>query len=196
MTEREKQLEKYIVEYALNTAADDRKKFERIMTENSSGMLKEILRVFNGMFQKAADGDFPKEVSFLIISYLNSGILNGQIELKIDLLDKTNLFDENPITEYCTLHYFDEAMKEDFENFEKFIETKMIRVRYQELYRYKRACMIKYMSLVEDCMTEFAMLIPHLKSFQTMKKTADFKIVYGELTSKGSVLYEGNGEMP
>ena len=66
----------------------------------------------------------------------------------------------------------------------------MIRVRYQELYHYRKVCMIKYKSLMEECMQVYVDLIIKLKSFLSMNKTPDFIIVYGELMCKNTILYE------
>ena len=143
------------------------------------------------MFQKASTEDVDKEVAYIVISFLNTGIMNSTIELKIDLYNSDILFDESPITRYYEFHYFDEIIRKDMVDFKNYIESRMIRVKYQELCRYRRVCMIKYKSVMEECMQAYAELMTRLKSFLVMRKTTDIKIVYGELMCKNTVLYEG-----
>lgn len=191
MANREKQLQKYIMEYSVQMLEKQRKEIENILKVQQNYIIKDILWIFHKLFQKASQNEGKKEVSYIVISFLNTGIVNGTIELKIDLYNREILFDENPITEYYEFHYFDEIIKKDMESFKNYIERKMIRVKYQELCRYRRVCMIKYKSLMEECIQVCIEVMIRLKSFLAMKKTDNIKIMYGELMCKNTVLYEG-----
>lgn len=191
MTNRESQLEKYIMEYSAKTIEKQKAEIGHILEEQQKDIVQEVLRVFHRLFQKASAESIDKEIAYIVISFLNTGIMNSTIELKIDLYNNDIFFDENPITEYYEFHYFDEIIRKDLVEFKNYIESRMIRVKYQELCRYRRVCMIKYKSVMEECMQVYAELMTRLKSFLVMRKTTDIKIVFGELMCKNTVLYEG-----
>ena len=197
VTDREKELEKNIMEYSIKVIDEQKKQMSFILEEKQKDIAKDVLWSFHELFQKATgntvDGK-SKEVAYIIISFLNTGIINESIEINIGLYDSNMLFDKEPITRYYNFHFFDEIIKKDMEDFKNYIQSKMIRVKYQELYRYKRVCMIKYKSVMEECMQAYVEMIVHLKSFIAMNTTPDIKILFGELMCKNTILYEGGEE--
>ena len=198
MTDREKELEKNIMQYSIKAIAEQKKQMGIILEEKQKDIVKDVLWAFHKLFQKAkeeASNGKNKEVEYIIISFLNTGIINDSIELKIGLYDSDMLLDKEPITSYYDFHFFDEIIKKDMADFKNYIQSKMIRVKYRELYRYKRVSMIKYKSVIEECMHEYVEMIVHLKSFIEMNTTSNIKILYGELMCKNTMLYEGGEEL-
>ncbi len=191
-TEREKLLEKEIMEYVMQTADKQKEALDKIMTEQQEQILKSLLGAFHQLFLQAKQEE--KEAAYIVISFLNSSLLNNCIEMKIDIYDRDFYFDKAPITGYYQFHCFEKLLEQDVEAFRNYIEKKIIRVKYHELCRYRRVCMIKYKSLIESCMAVYVELIVKLRSFMQMEKTEDLKIVYGEYLCKNTVLYESVGK--
>lgn len=197
MTEREKQLEKFIMEYSLNTIQSHRQEIEDILTKYQENITKEILQKFHMLFKKAIENkvdDKSKEVAYIGIDFLNTGILNNSIEMKIGLYNRDLYFDTKPIVAYYNCTYFDDVIKNDIERFNKYIQKKMIRVKYQEMWRYKKVCMMKYKAVMEECMLIHIEMLTQLRTFVEMNKTSDIKILYGELLCNKIILYEVNEE--
>ena len=197
MVEREKQLEQFIMEYSLSTIQSHRQEMEDILTKYQDDITKEILQIFHMLFKKAVEtvvDDKSKEVAYIGIDFLNTGILNNSIEMKIGLYSRDLYFDTEPIVAYYNYTYFDDIIKKDIERFNNYIQKKMIRVKYQEMWRYKKVCMMKYKAVMEECMLMYIEMITRLRTFVEMNKTSDFKIMYGELLCNKILLYEVNEE--
>ncbi len=192
MAERENQLEKNIMEYSMQFLEEHKQQMSDVLENRQQDIVKDVLWAFHKLFLKAAEEQ--KEIAYIVISFLNTGILSDSIELKISLYDRDLLFDKVAITDYYEFHFFDEIIKRDIESFHKYIQKKMIRVKYQELWRYRRVCMIKYKSAMEECMQGLMDMMVRLKSYKSMNKAPDIKIMFGELLCKNTVLYEEPGE--
>lgn len=191
-TERKKIIEKEIMEYVLQTAENQMETLEKIMEEQKEQILTGLLGVFHRLFLQAKQEE--KEAAYIVLSFLNSSLLNERIEMRIDIYGSEMYFDETPITGYYEFQCFEEMLVQDFEAFRRYIEKKIIRVKYHELWQYRQVCMIKYKSLIESCMAVYVELIVKLRSFMQMEKTGDLKIVYGEYLCKNIVLYESVGK--
>ncbi|BCJ93044.1 hypothetical protein acsn021_06130 [Anaerocolumna cellulosilytica] len=198
MTEREKELKKNIVEYTAEYLGQQKKEIEKVFEIHTEEIFRELMKTFHELFQKAIqfqEMNEKGEINYITISFLNFGFLQNTIELKLSLFDNTFYMDAKEVTVYFKCNYFDKIIRNDMDNFKSYIERRMIQVKYHELYSYKKICMMKYKSVMENAMSAYVNYVVRLKSFEKLVKTKSFKIIFNEYMCQGTVLFESDEEL-
>lgn len=192
MDDRQVALEESIMRYCFLNSEQLKAQIMARLEEKQDEILKYIVGQFHQMFldvKNLQEEEPSYEIAMMLISFLNYSMLSNTIELRISLYDKNSYLDEKSVTVYLPIHFLDDIIEKDMQDFKKYIDKTLVRVDYAELYHYRRICMGKYKSVIENFMQAYLELIVKLKSFVSMKKTDDFQIIFGEFMCKGTALY-------
>lgn len=191
--DREELLNECINEYIIENSINDYEKVYNYIEENMYEVNKDILWKFEQIFRKtlAMQNEGKKgSISLITISFLNSSFINNKVEVLINLYDENGFKDNVIIEDTYSNSFINDVLKNDIENFKKYIRTKIIRVAYSESYKYTYKIMNKYRELYKGIFTAFINNIVMLETFSKIKINEDFKITFGEFYCKGIVIYE------
>lgn len=140
-----------------------------------------ILMSVSTLFKRAAalqEADEKDAISCLYINHLQSSVMTGTWEFRLDLYDKDFWMDDNPVTEYLTIPNMSGYFIQDMAVLEGLLKKQFIRLTADELDTIQMEYAHYYFSLGLQILKTFVEPI-HLFSVD-IQKEADWKIYYGE----------------
>lgn len=195
--DREELINKCINEYLVKNSINDFEKINNYIEDNIHAVNEEILWKFEQIFRKTVEMQSKGEkgsISLITISFLNSSLIKNKAEVLISLYDEKGFFDKVIIEDTYSNGFINDILYEDIENFNKYINSKVIRISYSEKYRYICKLMNKYRELYRGIFKTFINMVVMLETFSKIKLNKDFKITFGEFYCKGIVIYENGKE--
>lgn len=179
----------YIVENILYPFS---KIIDEILNDNSIYLEKFVLQIdqYLDKILQMQIKEKKDSINYIVFSFLYSGIDLGTFEIQLEAFDEKFYLDESPITGKVKSYILEKYWNTDWNNFYTFMQKKIIRLQYSDIYPYRKLFITKYNKLIRTFLLQFIPIIIFLEKFQKIKKSDDFRILYGEYRSKCEVLYE------
>lgn len=147
--------------------------------------MKELFKKSNELYNSGQKG----RVHYIVISYLLSGILTQNYDLKIDMYDEQFYLDEVEVSGYWSYHYFFSHFQNDVQQFEQYIRNRLVRVQSYEVQRIAFQYINDYLLLLIPLIREFVTQITMEEAFLQLEKAEDLQILFGGYLDKGMILY-------
>ncbi len=165
-------------------------------TANQTEYDQEIISIIENLllrWKQLYDGE-TKDLKYIIISPLSSGVITKSYEFEIALFDRNLYLEENPLCAYWTPEFIFKDMEEDISVYKQMAAKEMIRLREDEVYEMRR----RY-ALCHAYVTMFYMdaVIRNVHTLPVWRETAkeDVRVMYGTYMEKmvelGTVREEG-----
>lgn len=183
--------DKYIVENILYPFSEI---MDEIVNDNSIYLEKFVLQIdqYLDKILQMQIKEKKDSINYIVFSFLYSGIDLETFEIQLEAFDEKFYLDESPITGEVKSNILEKYWNTDWNNFYTFMQKKIIRLQYSDIYPYRKLFITKYKKLIRTFLLQFIPIIIFLEKFQKIKKADDFRILYGEYRSKCEVLYEVN----
>lgn len=179
----------YIVENILYPFSEI---MDEILNDNSIYLEKFVLQIdqYLDKILQMQIKEKKDSINYIVFSFLYSGIDLGTFEIQLEAFDEKFYLDESPITGKVKSYILEKYWNTDWNDFYIFMQKKIIRLQYSDIYPYRKLFITKYNKLIRTFLLQFIPIIIFLEKFQKIKKSDDFRILYGEYRSKCEVLYE------
>lgn len=123
-------------------------------------------------------GSQEKNLHYIIISPLSSGVITRSYELQIALFDQNLYIEENPLCAYWTPKFIYKDIEEDMKICREKVSKQIIRIREDEVYEMRRRYALCHAYLAMFYMDEIAWQIYELPVW-AKSAAQDIKIMYG-----------------
>jgi len=120
------------------------------------------------------------EITYLVISYLYSSLLNKGYQFEITLCNESLYIDKNSITTYWCPEFLYQYTVEEELYLQKELQKKYIRIKPYELESLRQDLFLQYWDIAKSY---FQILVKQLKEsaeFKKVKINGELRVLYGE----------------
>lgn len=164
------------------------KNYKAEETEILTGLEERLQEVFHKA-QQMQKADRKGKICTMGISYLQSSVLTGSYELRIDLYDKEFYLDSAECCTYWKPEFITSYLLKDVEYFKNEIRFKVPQIKAYEIQQFIDGYLLNYMYLLVQF---FQQIMPQFlnktkMSFQEVAEES-MKVIFGEYMGKGIVV--------
>ena len=144
---------------------------------------KEFIKPLDKLFKEiksVQDMELKGDICFINIYFLHSSFQKGMVELLVEAYDEKGIFDKEPISIQYSLQEMTDASKKDWNDYEKYMNSQIIQIKYSELHPYYIELAKAYMKMIKEIYNSFVPVIVYLESYQEMKVSDNIVIGFGE----------------
>lgn len=144
---------------------------------------KDYIKPLDELFKKikcVQEQGLKDDICYINIYFLHSSFQKGIVELLVEAYDEKGIFDKEPISIQYSLKEMTEATKKDWVDYEKYMNSQIIQIKYSELHPYYIELAKAYMKMIKEIYNSFVPIIVYLESYQEMKVSDNIVIGFGE----------------
>jgi hypothetical protein len=174
-------------------ASDSLEQFTDYYQKNEAQLKKEFLRPFQELFKRGSTLQTERkqqEIAILAITVLRSFIMEHCYQLRLDLYNAAYFLDPVECSAFLNLEYLFKYIDTDIEQFINGLKECGAKYTSYEVDKIKNNYIEVYASIAQDYLAEQIPAILELKEFSLLKKTPDFKIIYGEYHDQTVTIYD------
>lgn len=166
------------------------------LMENYKNNEKKIL---GGLYEKMLElfkkaGQMQKEntrgaVSVITVSYLQSSVLTGNYELRLDIYDRDFYLDQKECCTYWDPEFITKYILSDLGYFKDTIRFRIPQIKTYEIQQFADGYVVNYIYLLQQFLRQiFPQILDGVKSVSAIAADRDIKVFFGEFMGKGTVI--------
>ncbi len=137
------------------------------------GMIEKLLQRWKQLY----DGQ-TKELQYIVISPLNSGVITRSYEFQIALFDQDLYIEENPLCAYWTPTFIYRDIEEDIMLYRQKASKEIIRLREDEIYEIRRRYTLCHAYITMFYLNKIVRKVYELPIWSEIA-VQDIKVLYG-----------------
>lgn len=166
--------------------------------DEETDILADLEERLGEVFQKAQqmqNTDRKGKICTMGISYLQSSVLTGSYELRIDLYDKEFYLDSAECCTYWKPEFITRYLLKDVEYFNNTIRFKVPQIKTYEIQQFIDGYILNYMYLLVQFFQQiFPAILCKVKTLFEEVADDDMNVIFGEYMGKGIVVVGEKGE--
>ncbi len=162
------------------------KEIKKWLTNNREQWEEGLIRSFEKLFQARRE----KEVTYLQICFLRTSLLTEQFFYRAYLYDHLYYLDQESVWVDVDTKFLYQFFQEDIQKSKLKLQRTYKHLYPNDIMRIKELYNFYYIGLMKICVESILPDILQTKMYEELKKTENFRILFGEYMGKAKVIYE------
>ncbi|SNS15353.1 hypothetical protein SAMN05446037_100516 [Anaerovirgula multivorans] len=160
---------------------------------NQKSVNTEFIESFKEVFTKATELQNEEKkgpIAYIVISFLRTRIIEEDYQLRIDLYDEMFYLDKVECSGYWKVDFVFQYLHEDIELFKEKIEEYIEKIQDNSYELIKKDYAAIYNYFLYEYLKKNIKLLLETEEYQSLNKTEDLKIGFGEYMDKVDIIYD------